>query len=979
MAQLLQLKPAWAGHPTMYQDPSQERYWRSFVPRSEICSEENKRRLENRRFTDFLPLCSEMGENRVNILAFEYNGQENRGVTHYDYRDYTSRGRVSAPLAKEISGCLENTCPTDPAHSLNTLPNTPTQFNPSTLHPSPSILPSAGIAQLSTPHSSSINPSSEAPFVMTELIPPHPKPHPYHPLALHSLGRNPAASSSRFPRDDSGSSLSSLEAREVSIRVVKPKLTLSPPQKPKDKDSDEDVTDRAISNQVGQSQPDTMYGNKQLGQKGQNSAEGSRSRSKATDKYSRSHSRSQSQHKQSFDTQEGYSRSRDHSTSQSVSNPDPSISDASTRSKSPDRGRTKQRRYEFIDSDDKTYTELSPILEVAKKSYDNGGCTDNTGRESDMTTMTDLIEKCTESSPAQLPDHQNRPQQQSNDGVGTSAAQPFLPQPKVKRRPPPLDLDEPIRVGVVKHDHFQIEHVAIKSSKAEHFGFSGPKIDLSKYDDRLKNPPKMDPVIIPDVKNLYEIDPLELYNVWRQNLKPLRSPSQGSVHIRVPGRERKNIDEDHLPIADYPDAQSTPIVNRVRSRSTLGIREDRQFSGSSLYTDSEYTPAMPSAQGSGIIRSATMNDAMHRGRQFSTGSGSRASYNGAMEAEMTSPPFTPLTPFIMKATGAPEGAGAGAKTLFGENGWLEDTAASGTKKPKTEKVGGFLESLKRKAREIADSTSFKPARNARATAVNRMNISLDAREQSLLYCELEYNLNNALDAYFRAQLNGGRLDATKLSRIADAWSQKGRPKVIGFRYDLETQVDLIMAHINEFRFYGLLQAEGPAAITGLLQAMKTNARYMRIRTFCQPDSVIAKHVLDAQNFLLLLGSPEALQRPLEEVAQFFKVAVQRHRVMAEAPPPRQGDTRILSNGSGQRVRFEDEGSQRRRHYANMPEAGKSHADVRGQNYGGSKPQSVRSQNGIRGQNQQRDFSGDTAGTTKVYGTPRGRSRSGHHQ
>lgn len=105
--------------------------------------------------------------------------------------------------------------------------------------------------------------------------------------------------------------------------------------------------------------------------------------------------------------------------------------------------------------------------------------------------------------------------------------------------------------------------------------------------------------------------------------------------------------------------------------------------------------------------------------------------------------------------------------------------------------------------------------------------------------------------------------------------------------------------------------------------MKTNARYMRIRTFCQPDSVIAKHVLDSQNLLRLLGSPESLQRPLEEVAQFFKVAVERRRVMAEAPAARQGDTRILSNGSGQRVRFEDGSSERSHQYAEVAEGGKS--------------------------------------------------------
>ncbi|KAI0192702.1 hypothetical protein EV127DRAFT_336822 [Xylaria flabelliformis] len=327
---------------------------------------------------------------------------------------------------------------------------------------------------------------------------------------------------------------------------------------------------------------------------------------------------------------------------------------------------------------------------------------------------------------------------------------------------------------------------------------------------------------------------------------------------------------------------------------------------------------------------------------------------------MLSTPFTPLTPFIMKATGAPAGVERGSKTLFGEHGWLEDTAASAMARPKLEKVGGFMESLKRKAREIVRHTSSSDGFYL-TSAVNRMAISLNAREQSLLYCELEYNLNNALDAYFKAQLNSGRLEASKLSRIADVWAQKGRPKVISFRYDLETQVDLITAHIDNFRFYGPVHAEGPAAIAGLLYAMKTNARCMRIRTFCQPDSVIAKHVLDAQNFLRLLGSPEWLQRPLEEVAQFFKVAVDRHKAVAEAPAGRHGSSRVVSkasgrvasNGSEQRVRFQEETGERPCRYAEMPTASKSRTDVRDPNYGATPSQPTKPQGEDRGLHQQR--------------------------
>ncbi|KAI0884834.1 uncharacterized protein GGS22DRAFT_164445 [Annulohypoxylon maeteangense] len=164
----------------------------------------------------------------------------------------------------------------------------------------------------------------------------------------------------------------------------------------------------------------------------------------------------------------------------------------------------------------------------------------------------------------------------------------------------------------------------------------------------------------------------------------------------------------------------------------------------------------------------------------------------------------------------------------------------------------------------------------RSRTARELNISLDPREQSLLYCELEFILSNALSAYINLQLHSGRLNPHIHARISDAWEQKGRPKVIGFRYDLETQIEMIAAHIGSFRFYGPHQANHDV-IKGCLYGMKVNARAMRIHTYCQPDPVIAKHVLDAQGLMVLLDSPESVQLPLAEVSQFFKVVLEREK------------------------------------------------------------------------------------------------------
>lgn len=171
-------------------------------------------------------------------------------------------------------------------------------------------------------------------------------------------------------------------------------------------------------------------------------------------------------------------------------------------------------------------------------------------------------------------------------------------------------------------------------------------------------------------------------------------------------------------------------------------------------------------------------------------------------------------------------------------------------------------------------TARAPASGTKDPRSSPIKVSLDAREQSLLYCELEYHLSNALNSYIASQLDRGNLVAQKLQRIAESWSQLGRPRVIGFRYDLETQLDLVHLHIEEFVFHGRRQSN-PSEISGLLQAMKTNARAMRVRTFCQPDTVIAKQLVDAQSLFHLIGVGSAQNKALSEVAHFFKVIVER--------------------------------------------------------------------------------------------------------
>lgn len=237
------------------------------------------------------------------------------------------------------------------------------------------------------------------------------------------------------------------------------------------------------------------------------------------------------------------------------------------------------------------------------------------------------------------------------------------------------------------------------------------------------------------------------------------------------------------------------------------------------------------------------------------------------------------------------------KELVGKNGWLERTTTSPDKKLITEqkeaapppppqqqqqqqKKRGFLTNLKKLAKEMTTSASAITASASRKPReeqrFSRMTVSLDPREQSLLYCELEFLLTTALDAYISSQFNAGRLDADKYKKVVDGWLARGRPKVVGFRYDLETQLDLVLLHGEDFRFYGK-RAGLLAAVNGVLDMMRVDARAMRIRTFCQPDTVVAKQLLDAQSLFNLIGCCEQQQIQLAEVIQFFKVILEREQ------------------------------------------------------------------------------------------------------
>jgi hypothetical protein len=292
--------------------------------------------------------------------------------------------------------------------------------------------------------------------------------------------------------------------------------------------------------------------------------------------------------------------------------------------------------------------------------------------------------------------------------------------------------------------------------------------------------------------------------------------------------------------------------------------------------------------------------------------GSEVVEHRATPDELSSGPemaYTPLAPFLPQ--GAPTVRKA-SKTLIGEGGWLENTSKPDQAGSPT-RGGGFLGNLVKKAKEMVNKTHHQPSTDSVLTTIPQIEtnqdiraqrksresdnnnnhnnnnsssksrptsrnlaISLSPREQSLLYCELEFAITTALNDYITAQFTAGRLETDRLRKVADDWQRKGRPKVVGFRYDMETQLDLVRAHVHDFKFYS--RAAATTAILGIIDTAKGNARVLRLRTFCQPDTVVAKQLLDSQSLFNILGCPEEQQIKLAEIIAFFKAAIERRRL-----------------------------------------------------------------------------------------------------
>lgn len=136
--------------------------------------------------------------------------------------------------------------------------------------------------------------------------------------------------------------------------------------------------------------------------------------------------------------------------------------------------------------------------------------------------------------------------------------------------------------------------------------------------------------------------------------------------------------------------------------------------------------------------------------------------------------------------------------------------------------------------------------------------------QGDLYFQLELLLNVETNDFLQSEMQAGRLSVNSVKKVVDTWASKGRPLVVGFRYDIVTQRDLVQMNMATMHFAGV-SAFTMAKLHSVLAIWRVLAKEISVRTFCQPDGVIRKHLHDAEKVLMLIGAPTTSMAALEEM------------------------------------------------------------------------------------------------------------------
>lgn len=136
-------------------------------------------------------------------------------------------------------------------------------------------------------------------------------------------------------------------------------------------------------------------------------------------------------------------------------------------------------------------------------------------------------------------------------------------------------------------------------------------------------------------------------------------------------------------------------------------------------------------------------------------------------------------------------------------------------------------------------------RRSKIQPVSTFAISLSPYAQADIYMQLELLLQEETNEFIKDQLAKCNVSVDSVRKVVENWQNKGRSQVVEFRYDLSTQRDLVVYNIDTMEFGGI-NAFNQHKVRNILTIWKVLAKELSLRTFCQPDSAVKKHLRDAE-------------------------------------------------------------------------------------------------------------------------------------
>ena len=166
---------------------------------------------------------------------------------------------------------------------------------------------------------------------------------------------------------------------------------------------------------------------------------------------------------------------------------------------------------------------------------------------------------------------------------------------------------------------------------------------------------------------------------------------------------------------------------------------------------------------------------------------------------------------------------------------------------------------------------------------------MDPITQAKIYSQMEATICVTANKFLVQQYKEGRMSVESINKVTSFWASKNRTQVIEFQFDQAIQRDLISYNTRTFQFNGECAAN-PVVLHSTLYNWKALAKEMSVRTFCNPDSVIRKHMHDTHKILEMLGGSLRTFLAFQDL-QMRTLALIKERLEKDFQPAGIRDTR----------------------------------------------------------------------------------------